>query len=168
MLHKYFQTKSLFFGLLKKKIKILTRAKNHIELSKMLENDIFIQKRRKITPSKIKQKLNWDKNQNYENFLVIIFHLSTNFGAILWMTNNTVSFLVDIRCSLTGWCLWNYIFGQKTDFQLNPLRNEPSRPMVGFADVIIFILIYFQPLYPINKITTNSFPVVEYVLIPPA
>ena len=56
--------------------------KNHIEPSKMLENDIFIQKRGKITPSKIKQKLNWDKNRNYENVLVIIFNLSTNLALI--------------------------------------------------------------------------------------
>ena len=55
---------------------------NHIEPSKMLANDIFIQKRGKITPSKIKQKLNWDKNRNYENVLVIIFNLSTNLALI--------------------------------------------------------------------------------------
>jgi len=46
----------------------------------MLENDIFIQKRGKITPSKIKQKLNWDKNRNYENVPVIIFNPFDEFG----------------------------------------------------------------------------------------
>ena len=56
--------------------------KNHIEPSKMLENDIFIQKRGKITPSKIKQKLNWDKNRNYENVLVITLNLSSKLTLI--------------------------------------------------------------------------------------
>ena len=55
-------------------------GQNHIEPSKMLENDIFIQKRGKITPSKIKQKLNWDKNRNYENVPVIIFNPFDEFG----------------------------------------------------------------------------------------
>ena len=48
----------------------------------MLENDIFIQKRRKITPSKIKQKLNWDKNRNYENVLVITSNLSAKLTLV--------------------------------------------------------------------------------------